>query len=59
MKATQAGTKKDALPEMPKRKCEICGKESHPYHYTRHGKGQVCSSKCSEDYANRRFVDAS
>jgi predicted nucleic acid-binding Zn ribbon protein len=51
LKAKQA---KAELPEMPKGKCHICGKESYPYGYIRHGKSQVCSRNCDELYNQKR-----
>lgn len=54
MKATQTRSEAPQTPSL--RPCDICGTKSQPYHYTRHGKGIVCSKECSIKYANRTEV---
>ena len=52
-KATQVGAKKDPLPEVPQRKCEVCGTMTNkPYGLTR--KGCVCSRECQEEVYHAR-----
>ena len=41
---------------VPEKPCAVCGTMCKPFGYVRHGKAQVCSKDCDQQYHQARYT---
>ena len=41
---------------VPEKPCYVCGKKCKPHGFILHGKAQVCSKDCDQQYHQKRYT---